>query len=255
MFTSFSTFTTQHQIPVIFYDQLGCGASTHLPEKAGDESFWTDALFVAELYNLIAHLQLTTYDVIGTSWGGMLASRFASTQPKRLRRLVISNAPADLKIRYQIAEQYRRELPEDVQATLQAHEDAGTTSSKEYSDAFTVFSKRHILTLSPLPPELARTAEESAKDRTVSLTMSGPHRFKCTGSLKDWSMVGEARKIEVPTLLLNGEMEIAGDACMAPFWREIRRVKWVKFADSKHAPWLEEPERFFRVVGEFLCDD
>ncbi|PMD41797.1 proline-specific peptidase [Hyaloscypha variabilis F] len=255
MFTSFTDLTAQYNIPIIFYDQLGCGASTHLPEKAGDESFWTDELFVNELDNLIAHINLSTYDIIGTSWGGMLASRFASKKPRGLRRLVLSNAPADLKIRYQVAEQYRRQLPEEVQAVLNKHEEAGTTSSKEYNDAFAVFSKRHILRLETLPAELVKAAEESGKDHTVSSTMSGPYRFKCTGSLREWSMVGEARKIEVPTLLINGEREIASDECLGPFWREIPKVKWVKFANSAHGPWLEERERFFRVVGDFLCDE
>ncbi len=40
--------------PVIHYDQIGCGNSTHLPEKGGD--FWTPQLFVDELENLIDHL-------------------------------------------------------------------------------------------------------------------------------------------------------------------------------------------------------
>ncbi|KAF4627314.1 hypothetical protein G7Y89_g10838 [Cudoniella acicularis] len=33
--------------PLIFYDQIGNGLSTHLPEKAGDEEFWTVDLFRA----------------------------------------------------------------------------------------------------------------------------------------------------------------------------------------------------------------
>lgn len=255
MFTSFNDFTAQHNIPIIFYDQLGCGASTHLPEKAGDESFWNEELFVHELNNLISHLKLSKYDIIGTSWGGMLASRFASTKPKGLRRLVLANAFADMNLRYKAANQYRLELPEDVQAVLKEHEEAGTTSSKEYNDAFGVFFQRHICKLSPLPLELIKSTEESKKDRTVSLTMSGSQRFKCTGSLRDWSMIGDARKIEAPTLLINGEQEIVSDECLGPFWREIPKVKWVKFANSKHAPWLEERERFTRVVEEFLSDD
>jgi L-proline amide hydrolase len=168
---------------------------------------------------------------------------------------VLSNVPADLKIRYKVAEQYRWELPEEVQAILNKHEEAGTTSSEEYNDTFAVFSKRHILRLETLPAELFKAAEESRKDHTVSLTMSASHMFKCTGSLRDWSMVGEARKIEVPTLLIIGEREIASDECLGPFWREIPKLKWVKFVNSAHGPWLEERERFFRVVGDFLCDD
>jgi proline-specific peptidase len=254
-FTSFADFTTQYNIPIIFYDQLGCGASTHLPEKAGNESFWTDSLFVSELYNLISHLKLSKYDIIGTSWGGMLASRFASTKPKGLRRLVLSNAPADMKVRMRVLEEYRLELPLDVQAVLKKHEEAGTTSSQEYNDAYSVFAQRHLCKLSPIPAEFLKSGEESNKDRTVALAMGGSQRFKCTGSLKDWSMIGEARKIEVPTLLINGEREIVSDECLGPFWREISKVKWVKFANSTHSPWLEERERYTTVVGEFLGDE
>ena len=89
--------------------------------------------------------------------------------------------------------------------------------SKEYNDAFNVFSQRHICKLSPLPAEFIKAREDSGKDHIVALTMSGSQRFKCTGSLRDWSMIGEARKIEVPTLLINGEREIVSDDCLGPF--------------------------------------
>jgi pimeloyl-ACP methyl ester carboxylesterase len=45
-------------IPVVLYDQLGCGRSTHLPEKEGDTTFWNFELFYAELDALISHLGL-----------------------------------------------------------------------------------------------------------------------------------------------------------------------------------------------------
>ena len=47
----------KYSIPVVFYDQLGNGDSTHLPEKVGDAgSFWTEQLFLDELDNLLRHL-------------------------------------------------------------------------------------------------------------------------------------------------------------------------------------------------------
>jgi hypothetical protein len=53
--------------PVIFYDQVGCGNSTRLPERGAD--FWTVPLFVAELQNLIDQLGLaeTGFHVLGNS--------------------------------------------------------------------------------------------------------------------------------------------------------------------------------------------
>src|SRR5258708_157674 len=54
---------------VVHYDQLGNGRSTHLREKGAE--FWTPALFLAELDNLLAHLGIAAaYHLLGQSWGG-----------------------------------------------------------------------------------------------------------------------------------------------------------------------------------------
>jgi proline-specific peptidase len=160
-----------YSIPLIFYDQLGSGSSTHLPERLHDTSFWVVQLFVDELHNLVSHLGLTEYDILGSSWGGMLAAQFAASQPKGLQRLAIANSAADLQLRYDAANEYRRELPQEVQDVLQRHEDAGTTDSKEYNEAYGVLFKKHICKVSPLPNYLLECIEEAKKDNTVVLTM------------------------------------------------------------------------------------
>ena len=50
-----------YSTPVIFYDQIGCGRSAHLPEKKGDEPFWLDPLFIRELDNLIDYVSTISY--------------------------------------------------------------------------------------------------------------------------------------------------------------------------------------------------
>lgn len=58
--------TVKYSIPIIQYDQVGCGRSTHLREKAdAGIEFWNDSLFVSELESLISYLKLTTYDLLG----------------------------------------------------------------------------------------------------------------------------------------------------------------------------------------------
>ncbi len=62
-------------IPVVFYDQIGCGGSTHLPETEGDKTFWQESLFIAELDNLLDHLNLRDgpgFHLLGQSWGTCL---------------------------------------------------------------------------------------------------------------------------------------------------------------------------------------
>jgi len=57
------------RIPVIFYDQLGNGASSHCPGVPKD--FWVPKLFMDELDNLVTALGIhEDFDLLGQSWGG-----------------------------------------------------------------------------------------------------------------------------------------------------------------------------------------
>lgn len=108
---------TTHSIPVVFYDQLGNGNSTHLPDKNGDTSFWSEQLFITQLESLLKHLGIEDkFDLLGHSWGGMLGARFATTHPAGLTRLVIANSPASMKLWVEAANHLRAQLPPDVQA-------------------------------------------------------------------------------------------------------------------------------------------
>lgn len=86
----------------------------------------------------------------------------------------------------------------------------------------------------------------------MKLGRNGPNEFFVTGPLRDWTVVEDAHKIKVPTLIINGHYDEAQDSVIQPFLRSIKKIKWVKFAESSHVAHLEEPERFLQVVGDFL---
>src|SRR4051794_25643331 len=96
--------------PVVFYDQLGCGNSTHLPDRGAD--FWTVDLFVRERAALIAPLGIGGRSpVLGQSWGGFLAREHAFPQPTGLRSLVLSNTAASFPVFVAEANRLRKDLP------------------------------------------------------------------------------------------------------------------------------------------------
>lgn len=163
----------KYNIPVIVYDQIGNGKSTHLREKNGDGSFWTEDLFCDELENLLKHLGIQdNYDLFGQSWGGMLAARFASSrQPKGLNKLIISNSPASMELWVQAANKLRSQLPKEIRDTLDKHEAEGTTASKEYEEATQYFYDLHVIKLKPMPEEVQQTFDSIHEDPTVYMTM------------------------------------------------------------------------------------
>ena len=164
--------TTLYAIPVVLYDQIGNGRSTHLPEKNGDTGFWTTNLFVDELHNLLDHLGIHgDYDLLGHSWGGMLAAVFAIQQPKGLHKLVIANSPASIKLWMEGAALLRLQLPQEVQDALNKHEAEGATAHEDYVKATHVFYEHFLCRVKPMPEPLRASLAWMGKDPTVFMTM------------------------------------------------------------------------------------
>jgi len=241
-------------VPVVFYDQLGNGLSTHLPEKMNDTEFWTPQLFLAELNNVVSSLGIADrYDLLGHSWGGMLAAEHAVLRPSGLRRLVLSSSPASMKRWAIAAERLRARLPKDVQDALTRNEENGTTDSEEYQAAVQVYYENFLCRMQPLPDDLVAALEWLAKDQTVYLTMNGPNEFYIVGSLKTWSIEDRVHLIDVPTLVTNGLYDEAQDIVIQPFLDDISNVRWHKFMNSAHTAHHEERALFVDTVANFLA--
>ncbi|MBB6351438.1 proline iminopeptidase-family hydrolase [Nonomuraea muscovyensis] len=237
--------------PVIHYDQLGNGGSTHLPHAPA--GFWTPRLFLDELDNLLDALGLRDgYVLFGQSWGGMLAALHASARPAGLRGLVIANAPASYPLWLGEMRVLRDRLPPEIDEVLLKHEAAGTTDSREYFDAMMVFYSRHVCRLDPWPREFAATFLEIYNNPTVYYTMNGPSEFHVIGTLRDWGVEDRVADIAVPTLLLSGRHDEATPATVQPYFDRIPDVRWEIFENSSHTPHLEEPDRFRRVLLDYL---
>jgi L-proline amide hydrolase len=238
--------------PVIHYDQVGGGNSTHMPDKGTD--FWTVDLFLDELDNLLEYFGIADrYYVLGQSWGGMLASEHAIRRPRGLRALIISNSPASMDLWVSEAQRLRAEMDPELQAALDRHEASGTTNDPEYLAAQQAYYELHVCRVVPNPPEVVRMHEILAKDPTVYNTMNGPNEFYVVGTLRDWTVVDKVQFIQAPTLLLSGRHDEATPATVEPFFESIPDVRWEIFENSSHLPMVEEPERYRSIVEEFLA--
>ncbi|MFO1055613.1 MAG: proline iminopeptidase-family hydrolase [Dongiaceae bacterium] len=235
---------------VIHYDQLGGGRSTHLPDKGAD--FWTVELFLAELDNLLRHLGIADYHLLGQSWGGMLGSEHAVRRPAGLRSLTIANSPASMELWVREAARLRQALPAETRDALNRHEAAGTTTDPEYKAAERVFYDHHLCRVTPWPDELVRSFAQMEADPTVYHTMNGPNEFYVVGTLRSWSVIDRLERIDVPTLIISGRHDEATPACVQPYADRIKGARWVIFENSSHLPHIEETEACLKLVGDFL---
>ncbi len=236
---------------VIHYDQLGCGRSTHLPDRGPD--FWQVPLFVEELARLLRHLGVEQrYHLLGQSWGGMLGAEHAVLQPPGLRSLILANSPSSMELWVQEANKLRAMLPPRVQATLLEHEAAGTTDTDSYKTAVRVFYDRHVCRIA-WPAELDASFAAVEADPTVYHTMNGPSEFHCIGTIRNWSIIDRLDRIETPTLLISGRHDEATEVVVQPFNDRIPDVRWTIFENSSHLPHIEETDAFLALVDDFIA--
>ncbi|KZO89847.1 proline-specific pep [Calocera viscosa TUFC12733] len=240
-----SVLVEAHGIPVILYDQIGCSDSTHLPEKGGD--FWTVELFLKELENLLEKLEIKEYDLLGTSWGAMLAAEHALLHLHSLWKLILSNGLTSMKMWEDSVISLLKTMPQDVQDTIKKHEKEHNYNTPEYRAACKVFYDVHLCRIIPTPPELVEAY-------THMIQQSGPSEFHSLGTLKTWNIISRLGEITTPTLVLNGKYDMTSDMVVKPFLDGIKGSKWVRFEYSSHAPMLEEREKYAEVVGEFLTE-
>jgi L-proline amide hydrolase len=232
---------------VILYDQLGCGRSP----APSDPSRWTVELFVEEVDVVRDALGLERVHLLGQSWGGMLGMEYALTQPDGLETLVVCDSPASIPLWISEANQLREQLPSDVQETLLRHETAGTTDDPEYEEACKVFYDRHVCRV-PWTDGVTRSFAQMPNE--VYMTMNGPSESHCIGTLKEWDITGRLGEIDTRTLVISGKYDEATPLIARTVHDGIAGSRWVLFEESSHMPHVEEPERFQRVVGDFLAE-
>jgi proline iminopeptidase len=222
---------------VIFYDQRGTGLSSPLAKSQS----CTLADQIADLDALRAHLGFQRMDVLGHSWGGVLAMAYAARHPDRIEHLIVcdSGAPKwdDTKFLF-------RDLFPDVterQDALQFAEQQGDTAAmnadfREYQS---------MLACDPARRDVLRNGRMPMFSASVNATL--------IADLHQIDLSPELPKFAFPTLVLTGRF----DANVAPSaaWKIHRLVpqsEFTVFEHSGHLPFYEEPAAFIARVERFL---
>ena len=144
----------------------------------------------------------------------------------------------------------RAGLPADVRAVLDRHEAAGTTESAEYEAAIMAYNRRHFCRLDPWPEALMRFFTEG--NQPMSDHMVGPNDVTDTGTHKDYDVTERLRELAVPTLFLCGRYDFLRPEDTSWYHSLVPGAELVVFEQSSHMPHLEEPERYQRVLRDFL---
>jgi proline iminopeptidase len=234
-----------NELSVVFYDQLGCGAS----DRPDDPALWTVDRFVMEAEAVRTALDLGRVDLWGHSWGGMLAQEYALAHPEALRTLCLASTICSASFHRQELLRLIDGFPEETAAPLRDAYNGGDTTSPRFRSASAEFWDRHVCRI-PSPPEVQSSVDQLATN--VLETMWGPDDVAMRGRLARWEAADRIGAIDVPTLVTVGAHDSLTPASSRMISERIADSELVIFPNSSHHAHWEERERYVQVVRDFL---
>ena len=232
--------------PVVVYDQLGSGRS----DRPDDTSLWTVDRFVEELGVVRAGLGLESVNLLGHSWGTMLAASYLATDVHGVRSVVFSSPCLDAQQWATDQQAHLAGLPAEVREVIERCEREGTTASEDYAMAMAAYYRRHMVRLDPWPEDVVEMLQDINLD--VYGHMWGSSEWHATGTLGDFDARGILPTIGVPTLFLAGEHDEALPETVRAHAELVPDSTVHVFDGASHMSYIEVPQDYRRVVGGFL---
>lgn len=238
---------------LIFYDQRGTGNS-----NKADTATYTIEHNVNDLENLRRALNIEKFQLFGHSWGGILAQAYILKYPERVTKLILADTFSSCADCNATLARMLNAVPLETRAVIETCEQEGIYAngdmySAEYQAALDVAYEPVNMT-PPLPEYLQNSFAKIAYD--VYRAMWGDEsEFRVTGTLSDFDYFPRLGEIRVPTLVIVGASDMPTIEMAERTARAIPNARLEIFQHSRHFPFLEESEKFFRVVREFLRHD
>ncbi|MFK9093644.1 proline-specific peptidase family protein [Bacillus salipaludis] len=233
--------------PVILYDQLGCGKS----DRPTDTILWRLNRFVEELAQIRQALNLDEVHILGHSWGTTLAAAYCLTKPSGVKSVIFSSPCLSAPLWEQDQKRNLKKLPQDVQETIQRCEEDGTTDSEEFEAAIKIFGK-HFVNRLEKQPEWLEKKPAGYRNAEIYNIMWGPSEFTVLGNLKNFDCTSQLKEISCPTLYTCGHFDEATPETTKYYSSLTPHAKFHVFEKSAHMPYIEEPEEYVTIIGDFL---
>ncbi len=226
---------------LIYYDQRGCGVSDYEPGPGYSVDQAAD-----DLEKLRTALGITKWIVVGHSYGGFLGQYYATKYPGSLIGLILVGAAVPAPIKLEPTRQYDYLSKEELAKIREIH------ANKQLSGAQSVFNahlngdwKRQNYD-KPSIDDLARMARyEWVQDPAFRGPMGS--------SIDKIDLGGAFDACPIPTLIMEGRWDLTWNTDKPLKLQQLHPgSKLVMFDESAHSPFLDEPERFFAVLKEFV---
>lgn len=230
---------------LIFYDQRACGKSS----VAIDSATMNLVGFVDDIEQIRQNLKLEKLNVMGHSWGGLIAMKYAIAHDDRVDHLILSNSMAPSAADWQaeniasankINPDDKRRLDNIVSTGLLRSPNAIPYIKEMMLLSFKsqMYDRENIDQLNLFIPQ-------DFQKRSAVFGLLGP-------DLGTYDLYSDLNKVKSPTLVLFGESEEAVNLHASKMTDALSNAELKVIDHSGHFPFIENPTDFSRAVKGLL---
>jgi proline iminopeptidase len=228
----------------IIYDQRGTGQSTL--DKI-DSSTISMKLMTEDIEVLRKHLNIKSWIVLGHSFGGMLASYYATLYPKNIDALILSSSGGiDLDLLTYVQESINARLTtteyKEVNFWTTKISDGDTTHATRLKRGMAL-APAYVVNRKNIPLIAERLTQGNAELNGLIWSDMQKIKFDCSKKLADFKK---------PVLIIQGKEDVVKERTALKAHEVLKNSRIVLLDKSSHYGWLDAPQDFFPEVNQFI---
>ncbi len=215
----------------------------------GAEKDFAISQYVADFDALREQLNLKTWNIIGHSWGSMVAHAYIAAHPDKVTSVVfLGDVGPDTTMLGPAGDNIDRVLSPEELAIEQKSGANAVTGPAGDDEALNLF-------LVQLPAYFFdRKAAEANRPLFVKGCLVGNTENVVLPALmkENWDVTKQIANYKGPAMVLQGRQDICGET---PAWKDkmaMPQTQIVFVERAGHMPWMEQPKPFFDMLDAFL---
>lgn len=230
---------------LLYYDQRGSGWS----EGTKDTLKLNMQTFISDLDEIRRHFKLSELNLVGHSFGGLLAMHYGITFPDKLNSLVLIDTDAasyELRTPYQIKTINAR-LTEEQNIYLDSISESEAYKNFDVS-AYDKYYKTFLTSYFANPKD---TLHLSMGFDSISIPKIGVTGPSIRRDLGQYDIHDQLDKILCPTLILHGTESVFSVDGAKAINNELANSELHLFEDCGHFEYIEAPNKFKLLIEDF----